>query len=263
MVETVARDVGDQFVAKGETENVSRKAGSSEMQCGKMSRPTVHSPPHQGSITINQQDMNDGHDSDHLHSISSHFSQDDQERDNPSSSSRDTRMFPLSNAITSVHLTTWGSKVRCHNQGGRSLGSTDIGLVVPTRGGVARASQVWQGGGYDRTFDVLAPGFSTTEGDESIWQVGKLLEMPAKTRDGEARLLEGGKNPARESSGEGGNGQKDGRAEEQGLSDRPKTASTTNPRLHTRTDERPVEKRSTEHARSRSWIHPRARGGSE
>ena len=77
--------------------------------------------------------------------------------------------------------------------------------------------------------------------------------MPAKTHDGEARPLAGSKDPARESSGEGG---KDGRTEEQGLPDRSKTASTTGPRPHTRTNERPVEKRSTEQTRSRSWIHP-------
>ena len=42
------------------------------------------------------------------------------------------------------------------------MGLTDITAVVPTRGGVARASQIWQDGGYDRIFDVLAPGLSTT-----------------------------------------------------------------------------------------------------
>ena len=94
--------------------------------------------------------------------------------------------------------------------------STDIAAVVPTRGGVARASQIWQDGGCDRIFDVLAPGLSTTEGGESIRQVGKLLETPAEAHDGEARLLEGGKDPARESSGQGGHGQEDGRAEEHG-----------------------------------------------
>ena len=57
-----------------------------------------------------------------------------------------------------------GPSVRRHNQGGRSMGSTDITAVVSTRGGVARASQVWQDGRYDRIFDMLAPGLSTTEG---------------------------------------------------------------------------------------------------
>ena len=73
MVENVARDVRDQFVANGETENVSRGAESIDKQRGK----------HQGSITINQQDMSDGQDIDHPHLIDSHFSQDHQERDNP------------------------------------------------------------------------------------------------------------------------------------------------------------------------------------
>ena len=134
------------------------------------------------------------------------------------------------------------------------MGSTDITAVVSTRGGVARASQVWQDGGYDRTSDVLAPYLSTTEGGESICQVGKLFEMPAKTLDGEARLLERGEDPTRESSGEGGDGRKNGRAEEQRFSICPKTASATSPGSHPRTDERSVEKRSTEQAPVRSWI---------
>ena len=98
--------------------------------------------------------------------------------------------LPLSDAITSVDLTTWGPNVRCHDKGGRSMGSTDIAAVVPTRGGVARASRIWRDGGCDRIFDVLAPSLSTTDGGESIRQVGKLLETPAETLDGEARLLE-------------------------------------------------------------------------
>ena len=102
---------------------------------------------------------------------------------------------------------------------------------------MARASQVWQDGRYDRTSDVLAPYLSTTEGSESICQVGKLFEMPAKTLDGEARLLEGGEDPTRESSGEGGDGQKNGGAEEQGVSIFTKTASATSPDSHSRTDE--------------------------
>ena len=88
--------------------------------------------------------------------------------------------------------------------------------------------------------------------------------MPAKTHDGEARLLEGCEDPVRERSGEGGDGQEDGRTEEQGLPIRPKTASATSPGSHTRTDERSVEKRSTEQARARSWIQiTSAHGGSE
>ena len=57
------------------------------------------------------------------------------------------------------------------------MGSTDITPVVTTRGGPARASQAWQDGRYDRTFNVLAPHLSTTEVGESICQVGKLHEM--------------------------------------------------------------------------------------
>ena len=70
----------------------------------------------------------------------------------------------------------------------------------------------------------------------------------------EKRLLEGGEDPTRDSSGEGGNGQKDGRAEEQGFAICPKTAPATSPGSHSPTDERLVEKRSTEQARVRSWI---------
>ena len=91
------------------------------------------------------------------------------------------------------------------------------------------------------------------KGGESICQVGKLHEMSAKTLDGEARLLEGGEDSTRESSGEGGNGQNDGRVEEQGFPISPKTASATSPSSHSRTDERSVETRSTEQDRVRSW----------
>ena len=37
------------------------------------------------------------------------------------------------------------------------MGSTDTTAVVTTRRGLARASQVWQDGRHDRTFNVLAP----------------------------------------------------------------------------------------------------------
>ena len=70
------------------------------------------------------------------------------------------------------------------------------------------SGQFWQDGRHDRTFNVLAPHLSTTEGSESLCQMGKLHEMSAKTLDGEARLLEGGEGSTRESFGEGGNGQK-------------------------------------------------------
>ena len=106
--------------------------------------------------------------------------------------------------------------------------------------------------GYDRTFNVLTPHLTTKE-SESICQVGKMLEVPAKTLDGEARLLEGGEDPTRESSGEGGNGQKDGGTEEQGFPIRSKTASATSPSSQSRTDERSAEKRSTEQDRVRTW----------
>ena len=244
---------------------MSRSSESIDKQRGKISSQAVHSPPHQGSITVDHQDTIVGQDNDHLHRSDSHYSQDDQEHDNPSSFSHDTRPFPFSDAITSVDLTTWGPNVRRHNQGGRPMGSTDITAVVTTRGGVARSSKVWQDGRYGRTFDMLAPGLSTAEVGESICQVGKLIEMPAKTHDGEARHLEGGKDPTRESfGGGGGDGQEDGRAEEQGHPIRPKTASATSSGFHTRTDERSVEKRSTEQARARSWIHITSpHGGSE
>ena len=153
-------------------------------QHGKISRQAAHSTPHQAR-------------SQYLHLTDSRFSQDNQERDNPSSFSHDTRPFPHSDAITSVDLTTWGPNVRRDDRWTR----LKLLLWSRTRGRVARASQVWQDGKHDRTSDVLTPHLSTTEGGESICQVRKLLEMPAKTRDGEARLLEGGKDPTRESSG--------------------------------------------------------------
>ena len=154
--------------------------------------------------------------------------------------------FSLSNTISSVDLTTWRPDVRCHNQGGRSMGSNDTAAVVTARRGLARASQVWQDGRHDRTFNVLAPHLSATEGSESICQMGKLHEMPVKT-------LEGGEGSTRESFGEGGNGQKDGRTEAQGFSICSKTASATSPSSHSRTDERSADKRSTEQDRVRTW----------
>ena len=252
-VDNPIRDGKDQLVAEGETENMCPTVESIHEQHGKISKQTDHLTSPQGSITINHQDKIVGQDNDHLHLTDSHFFQDDQEWGHPSNFSHDAGPFPLSDAITGVDLTTWGPDVRRHNQGGRSMGSTTITAVVTTRGGVARASQVWQEGRYNRTFDVLAPYFSTTEGSESTCQVGKLLQMPAKTVDGEARQLEGGENLARESSGKGGDGQEDGRAEEQGLPIRSPTTSATSPGSHSRTHERSVEKRSTEQARVRSW----------
>ena len=204
-------------------------------------------------VTTYHQDTIAGQDNDHLHLTDSHFSQDDQRCHNSSSLSPDTGSFSLSKTISSVDLTTWGPGDRCHNQGGRSMGSTDTTAVVTTRRGPARASQVWQDGRHDRTFNVLAPHLSATKGSESICQVGKLHEMSAKTLYGEARLLEGGEGSTRESFGEGGNGKKDGGTEEQSFPIRSKTASATSPSSHSRTDERSAEKRSTEQDRVRTW----------
>ena len=218
-VENSIRDGNDQLVMKDETKNMCRVTESIQKKHGKISKQTVHLTSPQGSVTINHQDKIVGQDNDHLHLTDSHFSQDDQRCDNSSSLSHDTGPISLSDAITSVDLTTWGPDVRCHNQSGRSMGSTDTTAVVTTRRGLARATQVWQDGRHDRTFNVLAPHLSTTKGSESICQMGKLHEMSAKTLDGEARVLEGGEGSTRESSGEGGNGQKDGGTEEQSFSD--------------------------------------------
>ena len=117
-------------MAKGETESMSRTAESIHKQHGKNSKQTVHLTSPQGSVTINHQDKIVGQANDHLHLTDSHFSQDDQGCDNPSSFSHDTGPFSLSDAITTVDLTTWGPDVRRHNQGGRSNGSTDITAVV-------------------------------------------------------------------------------------------------------------------------------------
>ena len=133
------------------------------------------------------------------------------------------------------------------------MGSTDTNAVVTTRRGLARASQVWQDGRHDRTFNVLTPHLSRTKGSESICQMGKLHEMSATTLNGEARLLEGGEGSTRESLGEGGNGHKDGGTEEQSFPIRSKMASTTSPSSHSRTDERSAEKRSTEQDRVMTW----------
>ena len=186
-----------------------RVTESIQKQHGKISKPTSHftSPHHM--VTIYHQDTITGQDNDHLDLTDSHFSQGDQRCDNSSSLSHDTGSFSLSNTISSVDLTTWGTDVRCHNQSGRSMGSTDTFAVVTTRRGLAQASQVWKDGRHDRTFNVFAHQPSATQGSESKSQMGKLHEMSAKTLDGEARLLEGGEGSTRESFGEGGNGHKD------------------------------------------------------
>ena len=158
MVENITRDVRDQFVAKGETENISRGAESTEKQRRKTMRQTFYSPLHEGSIAINQQDSDDGRDNDHLHSTNSHFSQDLQKCDKPSRSSHDTRPFPLSDTVTSVDLPAWRPDDRRHNQGRRPMGSTDLTAVVATmRGGVARAGKSGKTAGTVESLMCLDP----------------------------------------------------------------------------------------------------------
>ena len=120
---TLLETLGINFWRKDETENVSRSAESIDKQRGETSQDRQFTHHH---IRARSQSATRTRLSDKttiiLHLTDSHFSQDDKERDNPSSSSHDTRPFPLSDAITSVDLTTWGPNVRCHNQGGRSMG---------------------------------------------------------------------------------------------------------------------------------------------
>ena len=132
-VENPIRDGNDQLVVKDETENMCRIAESIHKQHGKISKQTAHFTSPQNSVTINHQNKIVGQDNDHLHLTDSHFSQDDQKCDNPSSFSHDTGSFSLSDTISSVDLTTWRPDVRRHNQSGRSMGSTDITAVVTTR----------------------------------------------------------------------------------------------------------------------------------
>ena len=106
-VDNPIRDGKDQLVAKGDTETMSRTAESIHKQHGKISKQTAHLTSPQDSITINHQNKIVGQDNDHLHLTDSHFSQVDQECDNPSSFSHDTGPFSLSDAITSVDLTIW------------------------------------------------------------------------------------------------------------------------------------------------------------
>ena len=163
-VENSIRDGNDQIVTKDETK---------VCVVEKNSKPTSHFTPSHNMVTIYHQDTITGQNNDHLHLTDSHFSQDDQGCDDLSSLSHDTRSFSLSNTISSVDLTIWGPDVRCHNQSGRSMGSTDTTAVVTTRIGLARASQVWQDGRHDRTFNVLARHISAAQGSESICQMGK------------------------------------------------------------------------------------------
>ena len=160
-----------------------RVTESIQKQHGKISKPTSHFTSPHNMVTTYHQDTVTRQDNDHPHLTDSHFSQDDQGCDNSSSFSHDTGSFSLSNTISSIDLTTWGPDVRRHNQSGRSMGSTDTIAMVTTRRELAQASQVWQDGWHDRTFNVLAPHLSTTKGSESICQMGKLHEMSAKTPD--------------------------------------------------------------------------------
>ena len=241
-------------MAKGQTENTSRTAESIHKQHGKISMQTAHLTSPECSITINLQDKIVGQDNDHLHLTDSHFSQDDQECDNPSSFSHDTietvfhsptrspaSISPLGDQMSDV-------TTRADDRWARLT----LLLWVTTRGGVARASQVWQDGRYDRTFDVLAPYLSTTEGSESISQVGKLHEMPAKTLDREARLQEGGEDPTRDKLWRRRKWPEGWKSRRTELSDLPQDGLGHEPGSNSRTDERSVEKRSTEQARVRS-----------
>ena len=163
-------------------------------------------------VTICHQDTITGQDNDHLHLTDSHFSQDDQRCDNSSSLSR----FSLSNTISSVDLTTWGTDVRRHNQSGRSMGSTDTTAVVTTRRGLARASQVWKDGRHDRTFNVLTPTSARQKGanqharwenctkcqqrlsteKRDYWKEAKVLREKALEKEEMARRMEEQKNRA-------------------------------------------------------------------
>ena len=92
-VENPIRDGKNQLVAKSETEKMSRTAESIHKQYGNISKQTAHLTSPQGSVKINHQDKFVGQDNDHLHLTDSHFSEDDQECDNPSSFSHDTGPF--------------------------------------------------------------------------------------------------------------------------------------------------------------------------
>ena len=83
-VENSIRDGNDLLVMKDETEDMCRVTESIQKQHGKISKPTSHFTSPRNMVTINHQDTIVGQDNDHLHLTDSHFSQDDQERDNPS-----------------------------------------------------------------------------------------------------------------------------------------------------------------------------------
>ena len=107
-VENSIRDGNDQLVMKDDTKNVCQVTESiQKKQNGKISKLTSHFTSLHDVVTVYHQDTITGKDNDHLHLTDSHFSQDDQRCDNPSSLSHDTGSFPLSNTISSVDLTTW------------------------------------------------------------------------------------------------------------------------------------------------------------
>ena len=134
-VERCIRSDNDQILTKDETRDVCR---------GKIPKSISHFTPSHNMVTIHHQDTVNRRDNFHPHLTDSHFPQDDQGCDNLSSSSHGTGSFSLSNTISSIDLTNWGPDVRRHDQSGRSMGSTDTNVVVTTRRGLARASQVWQ-----------------------------------------------------------------------------------------------------------------------
>ena len=175
-------------MANGETKKrLTRARESTDKQRGKTSGAQSQST-HQGH--------------DHLHLIDSQ-----------------TRPFPLSDAITSVDLTTWGTKCQMSQQG-RMIDGLGLTLLLWSQREEEWRERVkiWQDGGCDRIFDVLAPGLSTTEGGRINTPGGeKLLEnasRDSRRRSAdywkEARIL------SEKTSGEGGNGQEDGRAEAHG-----------------------------------------------
>ena len=215
-VENSIRDGNDQLVMKDETKSMCRVTESIQKQHGKISKPTSHFTSPHYMVTIYHQDTITRQDNDHRYLTDSHFSQDDQRCDNSSSLSHDTGSFSLSNTISSVDLTTWGPDVKRHNQNGRSMGSTDTTAVVTTRRGLARASQVWQDGRHDRTFNVLAPHLSTTKGanqyarwenctkcqqrlsteKRDYWKEAKVVRVKALEKEEMARRMEEQKNRA-------------------------------------------------------------------
>ena len=109
-VENSIRDGNDLLVMKDETKNMCRVTESIQKQRGKISKPTSHVTSPRNMVTIYHHDTITGQDNDHLHLTDSHFSQDDQRCDNLSSLSHDTGSFSLSNTVSSVDLTNFGTR---------------------------------------------------------------------------------------------------------------------------------------------------------